>query len=106
MCAGQRCIPWFKTGIKGLARSMPTAAALDRVAAKMKLPFFETPTGWKARSPYPLAEAPHPRLHALLLRVLYSALGIPCCKLLLAAARTAPARAARLAQLQFTRLAC
>lgn len=26
---------------------MPTGAALDRVAAKLKLPFFETPTGWK-----------------------------------------------------------
>jgi phosphoglucomutase len=26
---------------------MPTSAALDRVAAKLKLPFFETPTGWK-----------------------------------------------------------
>jgi phosphoglucomutase len=44
---GQRCIPWLKGGIKGLARSMPTAAALDRVAAKAGVPFFETPTGWK-----------------------------------------------------------
>jgi phosphoglucomutase len=44
---GERCIPWLKSGIKGLARSMPTAAALDRVAAKKGLPFFETPTGWK-----------------------------------------------------------
>jgi phosphoglucomutase len=26
---------------------MPTGAALDRVAEKLKLPFFETPTGWK-----------------------------------------------------------
>ena len=42
------CIPYFKeTGIKGLARSMPTAAALDRVAEKMGVPFFEVPTGWK-----------------------------------------------------------
>ncbi len=32
---------------QGVARSMPTSAALDRVAAKLKLPFFETPTGWK-----------------------------------------------------------
>jgi len=44
---GQRCIPWLKGGVKGLARSMPTAAALDRVAKKMGVPFFETPTGWK-----------------------------------------------------------
>ena len=45
---GDKCIPWLaKTGIKGLARSMPTAAALDRVAAAKGVPFFETPTGWK-----------------------------------------------------------
>lgn len=43
----QACIPWFKGGLKGVARSMPTGAALDRVAAKLGLPFFETPTGWK-----------------------------------------------------------
>lgn len=41
------CIPYFSGGIKGLARSMPTAAALDRVAEKMGCPFFEVPTGWK-----------------------------------------------------------
>lgn len=33
--------------LQGVARSMPTGAALDRVAAALKLPFFETPTGWK-----------------------------------------------------------
>jgi phosphoglucomutase len=43
----QACIPYFKGGLKGVARSMPTGAALDRVAAKLGLPFFETPTGWK-----------------------------------------------------------
>ena len=32
---------------QGLARSMPTSAALDRVADKLELPFFEVPTGWK-----------------------------------------------------------
>lgn len=26
---------------------MPTSGALDRVAAKLQVPFFETPTGWK-----------------------------------------------------------
>jgi phosphoglucomutase len=41
------CIPYFKGGLKGVARSMPTGAALDRVAKKLGLPFFETPTGWK-----------------------------------------------------------
>eukprot|EP00250_Pteridium_aquilinum_P007980 c17579_g1_i1 orf=112-2004(+) len=40
-------IPYFKSGPKGLARSMPTSAALDRVAEKLNLPFFEVPTGWK-----------------------------------------------------------
>lgn len=32
---------------QGLARSMPTSAALDRVAKKMGLDIYETPTGWK-----------------------------------------------------------
>ncbi|KAK1320978.1 hypothetical protein QJS10_CPA03g02020 [Acorus calamus] len=32
---------------QGLARSMPTSGALDRVAEKLSLPFFEVPTGWK-----------------------------------------------------------
>lgn len=40
-------IPYFKTGPKGLARSMPTSGALDRVAEKLNLPFYEVPTGWK-----------------------------------------------------------
>ncbi|XP_028548099.1 phosphoglucomutase, chloroplastic [Dendrobium catenatum] len=40
-------IPYFQNGPKGLARSMPTSGALDRVAAKLKLPFYEVPTGWK-----------------------------------------------------------
>lgn len=43
----QEAIPYFRSGIKGLARSMPTSGALDRVAEKLKLPFFEVPTGWK-----------------------------------------------------------
>eukprot|EP00244_Chara_vulgaris_P002449 TRINITY_DN1433_c0_g1_i3.p1 TRINITY_DN1433_c0_g1~~TRINITY_DN1433_c0_g1_i3.p1 ORF type:complete len:675 (-),score=170.04 TRINITY_DN1433_c0_g1_i3:330-2312(-) len=43
----QACIPYFKNGVKGLARSMPTSGALDRVAEKQGLPFFEVPTGWK-----------------------------------------------------------
>ena len=43
----QECIPYFKGGLKGLARSMPTAAALDRVAAELGVECFETPTGWK-----------------------------------------------------------
>ena len=41
-------IPYFKkTGIKGLARSMPTSAAIDRVAESLNIPVYEVPTGWK-----------------------------------------------------------
>jgi len=41
-------IPYFnKTGVKGFARSMPTSAAVDRVAKKKGLECFDTPTGWK-----------------------------------------------------------
>ncbi|KAJ6417754.1 hypothetical protein OIU84_001183, partial [Salix udensis] len=43
----QEAIPYFTNGPKGLARSMPTSGALDRVAEKLNLPFFEVPTGWK-----------------------------------------------------------
>ncbi|EJC99976.1 phosphoglucomutase [Fomitiporia mediterranea MF3/22] len=41
------CIPYFKSGIKGLARSMPTSAAIDYVAKKKGIEYFEVPTGWK-----------------------------------------------------------
>ncbi|KAJ3012229.1 Phosphoglucomutase-2 [Thoreauomyces humboldtii] len=41
-------IPYFKkAGLKGLARSMPTSGALDRVAKKKGIKLFEVPTGWK-----------------------------------------------------------
>ncbi|KAI9082149.1 hypothetical protein K1719_035889 [Acacia pycnantha] len=40
-------IPYFSGGLKGVARSMPTSAALDVVAQHLKLKFFEVPTGWK-----------------------------------------------------------
>eukprot|EP01026_Neomeris_dumetosa_P016747 TRINITY_DN1639_c0_g1_i6.p1 TRINITY_DN1639_c0_g1~~TRINITY_DN1639_c0_g1_i6.p1 ORF type:complete len:628 (+),score=86.37 TRINITY_DN1639_c0_g1_i6:115-1998(+) len=43
----QTCIPYFKEGLKGVARSMPTGGALDRVANAKNLKFYETPTGWK-----------------------------------------------------------
>lgn len=43
----QAVIPYFKDGPKGLSRSMPTSGALDRVASKLGLAFFEVPTGWK-----------------------------------------------------------
>ncbi|KAJ1866233.1 hypothetical protein LPJ78_002056 [Coemansia sp. RSA 989] len=42
------CIPYFKrTGIRGLARSMPTSCAIDRVAAAKGIESFEVPTGWE-----------------------------------------------------------
>lgn len=42
-------IPFFKTqgGLKGVARSMPTSGAVDRVAKDLNFDLFETPTGWK-----------------------------------------------------------
>lgn len=42
-------IPFFKSqgGLKGVARSMPTSGAVDRVAKKLGFDLFETPTGWK-----------------------------------------------------------
>lgn len=40
-------IPYFAPGLKGVARSMPTSAALDVVAKNLNLKFFEVPTGWK-----------------------------------------------------------
>ncbi|KAG2487252.1 hypothetical protein HYH03_014094 [Edaphochlamys debaryana] len=43
----QACIPHFRQGLKGVARSMPTSGALDRVAAALGLRCHETPTGWK-----------------------------------------------------------
>eukprot|EP00208_Stichococcus_sp_RCC1054_P002668 CAMPEP_0206134820 /NCGR_PEP_ID=MMETSP1473-20131121/224_1 /ASSEMBLY_ACC=CAM_ASM_001109 /TAXON_ID=1461547 /ORGANISM="Stichococcus sp, Strain RCC1054" /LENGTH=557 /DNA_ID=CAMNT_0053526443 /DNA_START=244 /DNA_END=1917 /DNA_ORIENTATION=- len=43
----QATIPYFKGGLKGVARSMPTGAAIDRVAKDLGVECFETPTGWK-----------------------------------------------------------
>merc|ERR1719298_136462 len=45
--ANSDLIPQFKDGLKGCARSMPTSGALDLVAKKKGLPYFEVPTGWK-----------------------------------------------------------
>ncbi|KAJ1947227.1 hypothetical protein GGF37_000615 [Kickxella alabastrina] len=42
------CIPYFqRNGVHGLARSMPTSCAIDRVAHAKGLDVFEVPTGWK-----------------------------------------------------------
>jgi len=40
-------IPGYQQGLKGVARSMPTSQAVDRVAEHMNIPCYETPTGWK-----------------------------------------------------------
>ena len=39
--------PGYRAGLKGIARSMPTSRAADRVADALGIPCFETPTGWK-----------------------------------------------------------
>jgi phosphoglucomutase len=39
--------PGYAKGLAGVARSMPTSGAADRVAAKLGIPCYETPTGWK-----------------------------------------------------------
>ncbi len=47
MAANARLIPAYAGGISGVARSMPTSQAVDRVAKALHLPCYETPTGWK-----------------------------------------------------------
>ncbi len=47
IAANATLIPAYKQGIAGVARSMPTSGAVDRVAKKLNIPCFETPTGWK-----------------------------------------------------------
>ena len=47
LAANAHLAPGYAEGLKGIARSMPTSAAADRVASAKGLPIFETPTGWK-----------------------------------------------------------
>jgi phosphoglucomutase len=47
LAANAHLAPGYAAGLKGIARSMPTSAASDRVAAKLGVPAYETPTGWK-----------------------------------------------------------
>ena len=47
MAANAHLIPAYAQGLRGVARSMPTSQAVDRVAARYNIPCFETPTGWK-----------------------------------------------------------
>ena len=45
--ANAKRVPGYRALLTGVARSMPTSQAADRVAAKLGLPCYETPTGWK-----------------------------------------------------------
>ena len=45
--ANANLAPGYRNRVSGVARSMPTSQAADRVAAKLGLPCYETPTGWK-----------------------------------------------------------
>lgn len=47
LAANATLVPAYAKGLAGVARSMPTSGAVDRVAAKLNIPCFETPTGWK-----------------------------------------------------------
>ena len=47
LTANAHCAPGYAKGLAGVARSMPTSAAADRVAAKLGIKSYETPTGWK-----------------------------------------------------------
>lgn len=47
LAANAELIPAYQKGLKGIARSMPTSQAADRVAQALNIPMYETPTGWK-----------------------------------------------------------
>jgi phosphoglucomutase len=47
LAANATLVPGYAAGLKGVARSMPTSGAVDRVAQHLNIPCYETPTGWK-----------------------------------------------------------
>ncbi len=47
LAANAHHVPGYQAGLSGLARSMPTSQAADRVAKQLGIECFETPTGWK-----------------------------------------------------------
>jgi len=47
LAANATLVPGYKDGLAGIARSMPTSQAADRVAEKLGIDCYETPTGWK-----------------------------------------------------------
>lgn len=47
LAANATRVPGYSRGLVGVARSMPTSHAIDRVAAKFGIPCIETPSGWR-----------------------------------------------------------
>ncbi|MGI9286117.1 MAG: alpha-D-glucose phosphate-specific phosphoglucomutase [Pseudomonadales bacterium] len=47
MAANAQRVPGYAAGLQGVARSMPTSSAVDRVAEALGISCYETPTGWK-----------------------------------------------------------
>ena len=47
LAANAHLVPRYHQGLAGVARSMPTSRALDRVAQALEIPCYETPVGWK-----------------------------------------------------------
>ncbi len=47
LAANHRHVPAYRNGLAGIARSMPTSQAADRVAQGLGIDLYETPTGWK-----------------------------------------------------------
>ena len=47
LAANATCVPAYAKGLSGVARSMPTSRAVDRVAEALNIGCYETPTGWK-----------------------------------------------------------
>ncbi len=47
LAANAKLAPAYAGGLAGVARSMPTSAAVDRVAGRLGIACYETPTGWK-----------------------------------------------------------
>lgn len=47
LAANAHLAPGYRSGLAGVARSMPTSQALDRVARQLGIECYETPTGWK-----------------------------------------------------------
>lgn len=47
LAANATLVPGYAQGLNGVARSMPTSQAVDRVAEKLNIDCYETPTGWK-----------------------------------------------------------